>query len=384
MDTINITYPQNNFNFDNITLSQPTVITSGNYMTKILNSESPLYIQLPKCTTKQGFVKTNKKINCDILLENLNEELIGWFENLDNKCKEILIKKSEDWFSTSLEKEDMDTLFTPTLKLYKSGKFSSIKTNIKVNSLGEPQITIYDETQNPVAIDSISSETYLIFILEIIGIRFSSRNFALDLEIKQAMTVTPKDETIFNKCIIQPITPISFQPHIQPLLEQNNTDQEIQQKSTITPTYNTAKLDTAIILPTEKKEELVVCLDTFNEINDTLETLQEKNEIVDKITNIETLEPVMTLKKPEFNNNQDITFELEDILVDNSTECLELKKPENIYYDLYKNAKQKMREAILEFNRIKKEYNIYSSDEDTDTDTDPERDLDHEIIYDSD
>ena len=53
--------PTKDFNFDGIKLGPPNGLQGGSYFTKILNNNEPLYLQIPKCSTKQGAVVTEKK-----------------------------------------------------------------------------------------------------------------------------------------------------------------------------------------------------------------------------------------------------------------------------------------------------------------------------------
>ena len=57
----NIFEPNDFFNFSDISLAHPTGIQGGAYFTKILMNNNPLYIETPKCLTKQGFIKNGKK-----------------------------------------------------------------------------------------------------------------------------------------------------------------------------------------------------------------------------------------------------------------------------------------------------------------------------------
>jgi hypothetical protein len=386
MNNIQITYPTLDFDFNELTLLQPTIISGGTYLTKILHRNNPLYLQIPKCNTKQGIVKHNKKISCDILLNNLNEELIGWFENLDNRCKDIFVQKSLEWFSTPLEKDDVDNLFTPTLKLYRSGKYSMVKTNIKMNSSNEqPLIKIYDETQQSVPIESITSETNLIFILEIVGIKFTSRNFSLEVEIKQAMTVKEVEEDIpFKKCLIKPIETITFRSNIKPELYVDNTgtfedalaltnhlstpmsNKEVSTNSSLTinvEDINNENMNETNPISNDNNVENI-------HIESDLSFLQEdkKNHITENIKEQPLESEVITLTKPLYTDEIVPLDDVEEILAEEPTEMLELHKPEDIYYELYKTAKQKVKEALLEVKRIKQQYNIYTSDDETDDD----------------
>ena len=160
MDDINIKYPTRRFDFSKISLTYPKSVASGSYFTKILYENAPLYLQIPKCTTKNGLVKTAKKMTSELLLDNMNEETVGWFENLDNCCKDLLHKNSEDWFGSCISTEDVDNAFGSTIRLYKSGRFSLVKTNIKINATTDtPIISVYDEKQVTQSVDKITQET---------------------------------------------------------------------------------------------------------------------------------------------------------------------------------------------------------------------------------
>ena len=54
--------PDATFNFDKLVLTSPASILGGNYFIKFQVSGNPLYIQSPKCTTKQGIIKSGKKM----------------------------------------------------------------------------------------------------------------------------------------------------------------------------------------------------------------------------------------------------------------------------------------------------------------------------------
>ena len=49
------------FSFDSLTLAQPHAIQGGTYFTRLTNNGNGLYIQTPKCQTKQGITKTEHK-----------------------------------------------------------------------------------------------------------------------------------------------------------------------------------------------------------------------------------------------------------------------------------------------------------------------------------
>ena len=194
--------PNKLFNFDDISLAHPTGIQGGAYFTKILQNNKPLYIEAPKCLTKQGFIKNGKKMYTDLMFNSGDEGFIHWIENLETKCQKLIYDKSEAWFQNKLEINDIESAFTSPLRVYKSGKFYLVRVNVKMNySTNFPHVKIYNESETPLTIDDVNMDTQIISIIEVQGIKFTSRNFQIDLELKQAMVLNT--DKIFDSCLIK-------------------------------------------------------------------------------------------------------------------------------------------------------------------------------------
>jgi hypothetical protein len=177
----NIIEPNSNFDFSKLSLAHPVGIQGGAYFTKILYNNKPLYIQTTKSLTRQGFVKTGKKYYCDLMFDKNAEGLIHWFENLETRCQQLIFERRDTWFQNSLEESDIESAFNSTIRVYKSGKFYLVRTNIKNNHNNLPTIKIYNESEIPLTMDDIKPETNIISILEIQGIKFTSRNFQIEI-----------------------------------------------------------------------------------------------------------------------------------------------------------------------------------------------------------
>ena len=191
--------PNAQFQFDKLVLTNPIFVNSGNYFIKYIMNDSPLYIQPPKCATKQGFIKGGKKLFCDLLFTNENESFIRWIEDLENYSQKYIFNNREKWFETDLEMHDIESSFTSPLKLYKSGKFYIVRTIIPTR-LGKCTLRIFDEQEMDVPMESIQDGTVVMTIWEIQGIKCSTRNFQIDIEVKQMMVI-PKSN-LFDRCLI--------------------------------------------------------------------------------------------------------------------------------------------------------------------------------------
>lgn len=83
------------FEFDKISLITPTTISGGVHFSKILINKKQLYIQSPKCKTKQGIVKSGKKSHADLVFTNDDEEFIQWIETLEQTVRKHIYTNRE-------------------------------------------------------------------------------------------------------------------------------------------------------------------------------------------------------------------------------------------------------------------------------------------------
>ena len=408
-------YDTNNlFDFTNISLAHPTGIQGGAYFTKILYNSKPLYINTPQCLTKQGFVKNGKKIYVDLMFNNNDEDFIHWIENLETTCQQLIYDKGDSWFQNKLEMNDIESAFTSPLRVYKSGKYYLVRVNVKINySTNFPHVKVYNESETPLTIDDVLPETNIVSIVEVQGIKFTSKNFQIELELKQSMVLNT--DAIFDNCLIK--THKQTNTARSSINEKNKVVPAI---SFITPDSKVIHLDAidspdmAFIKPeTEIETEIEVETETETEstdVSDILDKLsdailnQEEAPITEKILEIVldkglekenivlVVEPIVasisTIHdslgiKPEpledlanFDLDELEEFQIQPTL--NSLETITLKKPNQVYYEIYKEARKKAkkakREAIvafLEAKNIKKTYmldELDESDEDSDVD----------------
>ena len=175
----------------NVTFISPKSISSGCYFIRCFGpNQTPLYIQPPKCKSKQGIVKTGKKMHSDLIFTHDNEPFLRWIENFENQCQQILFENRSKWFDSELEMHDIENSFASSFKIYKSQHV--LRANIPLR-LGNCALKIYDEHEQDIDIDTITCDSLLMSILEIQGIKCSSRSFQIDFEIKQMMILSPVD-----------------------------------------------------------------------------------------------------------------------------------------------------------------------------------------------
>jgi len=355
----NIIEPNESFDFSKLTIAHPIGIQGGAYFTKIEYNSKPLYIQTNKGQTRQGFVKTGKKYYCDLMFDKNSESLIHWFENLEEKCQKLIFSKRDTWFQNTLEESDIESAFNSTIRVYKSGKYYLIRTNIKNLHDNNPAVKIYNENEISLTMDDVNSETNIISILEIQGIKFTSRNFQIEIELKQVMILD--NEPLFDNCLIK--TNKKIQNEMLGIGQDKNlldSKQEMKIEETCKDTILNNKN---------------IYLEDLDKINGTPEILENQNE-----NNSFDLELEELKEDIEENNNElkevqnlDLNNDLEKNL-----ETIQLKKPNQVYFELYKEARNKAKIAkknallaYLEAKNIKKTY-LIDNLEDSDSDFDEE------------
>jgi hypothetical protein len=394
--------PTIDYDFSNLYLGPPSTIAGGAYFTRIMyNNNKQLYIQTPKSLTKQGFVKSGKKIYVDLMFDNNDTVFINWIENLESKCQELIFSKGENWFQTKLDKDDIDTAFTSPFKIYKSGKYYLLRVNVK------PNVKIFNDNATVINLDDIAADKTLISIIEIQGIKFTSRNFQMELELKQSMIVSP--DPFLDACFIK--TPVKKQSSNQENidakdLDANNSEIDLD----ITNNGSDEHLGDNDINLFERKNAVINKVNVNLNATELQSFSKDENIDIDKKTEINTAinsktntssssSPTIQLEEihnidlnylKENNNDNNIVLEIEDLNLDpikkedsnilkefdlsssleNDLESITLKKPNQVYYEIYKKAREKAKEAkkeailaFLEAKNIKKTYMLDDIDE---------------------
>ena len=305
--------PNDSFPFDQLVLSTPTFVNSGNYFIKYSFNDSPLYIQPPKCVTKQGIIKAGKKMYCDMLFTNEHESLIQWMENLETYSQNYIFQRRSQWFESELEMHDIENSFTPSMKVFKSGKFYIIRTVIPTR-LGKCTLKIFNEDENEVPLENIKDMTPVVTIWEVLGIKCSTRSFQIDIEVKQMMVINPI--TLFETCIIstkrnsQNINSDSRED--LPQLTQTATlftssEDELEKRAEAPPIQLTSKMDTVYLNQENKMNEILQSdLEPFEENTSAEET---KDLHIGELSNLEI--PTIKISEP-LNHEKAIETSLEE------------------------------------------------------------------------
>ena len=433
--TSNICTVYDTFDFSKFILTHPESLQGGSFFTKLNINNDILYVQTPKCISKQGIVSSSgKKSYIDLMFSVDDSKFIEFMENLEKSCVEKIHEKKNSWFTNDIDQNDIENAFTATLRPYKAGKYYLLRANIapSKNLVKMPTCFVFDESENKLSLDDIKPENDLITVLEIQGIKFTSKSFQFEIILRQALIMSNKP--VFQSCVIKKniqhssnTSALATAPapehatisleisgvsqtihtthdnntpqlqeqtqesshHIEPHTE-NNLEKILNAKSNIK--FNLENQDDIDdddndrddheedddiahgnskdihINDYKNKSETTDVGDTGNKnMNNSLlkNNLLNDTQIKNGANNLEKIESL------ELNELNELTELTEADLEIKNDENLKLKKPNDIYYEIYSVAKEKARtarklafDAYLEVKKIKKTYMLDDSDSD--------------------
>ena len=323
------------FPFSKISLTNPTAVQGGGaYFAKLtIDGGKPIRLQLPKTTTKSGIISTKRECYTDLMyVREYEPSLISWIDAIESRCKDMVNEKKALWFSNELSNSDIDGMLIPISRTYKGEAMVIMRVVVDTSKRhGLPACQIYDDNENKIDdIDFITAEHIIIPLIIVEGIKFTSKSIELVVKMVQMMVVNP----ITNECMIN----------------YNKEGSQIVVQKIQPGVKNDIKNDNNII------NTLVDCKDVSRRIE------LNPNELMKKV-------PLGEISElPEIDNYSKLR-EI-DITIADSVQTIILKDPTELYRELYKAAKEKLRKlkeesflAFLEAKQIKTKYNIDDLDE---------------------
>jgi hypothetical protein len=380
------------------------------------------YIQTPKCLSKQGIIITaGKKSYIDLMFSNEHSEFIGFIENLEKACIEKIYSKRNSWFTNDIDQSDIENAFTSALRSFKSGKNYLLRANIasSKNMLKMPTCFVFDENEKQLTLDDIKQEQDVITVLEIQGIKFTSKSFQFEILMRQVLILS--DKPVFQECVIKRSQTSSIQNGATTTTPSFLAASMVSQNSSILEDQQPISNDTKVEEPSNAKPvpatPIMVSLatksldknkekkDTDNDNNrDELDTNdksgngngtvmngtvmnesqpsndEKKEGTLEKESQIQNQN--LKLNIPEFTDIMELTDA--DLEIKND-ESMKIKPANDMYYELYRVAKEKARtarklafDAYLEVKKIKKTYMLDDSDSDFSNSSESENSEDSE------
>ena len=386
MNNINIIQLEH-FDIDNLknilTLENPLYQGNTNYFSKLLFKENKknVYFQLPKTKSKQGLVINGTKKYIEFIYTKNDKYIFSFIENLESFLIEEILKNKDMWFynSESITYDDIENIIMPITKSYKNGNNVLLKTYFNLNKL-----VIYNENKEIIENDKFNANDYIIPLINVNGIKFSNKNFIIDINLLQLLVISD-EEDLTNSLLINISDKNNSKYEINHDLDKDiNNDLDKEIKNDLDKDINNDldkdinnDLDKEIKndLDKEIKNDLdkQVKNDLDKEINNDLD--KEITNYLDKEITNDLDEEINNDLDEEINNDLDkeINNESTDIIditnniinSENDNSFINIKSRENIYLQMYEHAikkalllKKNAIETFLKAKKIKNEYDL--------------------------
>tara|TARA_B100002052_G_scaffold141821_2_gene129925 strand:+ start:2395 stop:3696 length:1302 start_codon:yes stop_codon:yes gene_type:complete len=405
--------PSKEFDFNLFTLDNPQPVQGGSYFTRIVNKQDkPFYIQLPKCTTKQGIVKTNRGLYCDLMYnKNLCDDLIEWILALEKYLQRKINDKKEIWFTSEITEDDIESMMSPVYRLYKSGKNLLIRTFLDLDkTTNTGKCMVYNEDEIKLSVDSITNTVNIIPLIKIEGIKFTSKSFDIEIKLVQSMILN-KEPELMQTCMIKKdnipndnnkvktdeniihtvqsqhdegVTQnkvIKEQPDEEPSEENSEEADEESHEEPSEESSEELHEEPSEEPDKEFNEETDTQVVGNNvitsEVNQDNSDLHEKDSIKDTIKHSDSIKDTDDKSILDYEESDSLVKSdtgLEEININpDGDDFISIRNPKEIYEEIYKvarNKAKKMRaasiEAFLEAKRIKSQY-VLDDIEDSDS-----------------
>jgi hypothetical protein len=227
--------------------------------------------------------------------------------------------------------------------------------------MGTMSLKVYDENECETSLEQIDENMSVMSILEVQGIKCTSRNFQIEIEVKQILALKPVN--LFDRCILkrtavaEPLASLSVMPL---KIQSEPKEPEPKEESNVEPTVESE----SNVEPTVESES-------------TVEPTVESESTVETESKVESTEPTHDPENGSSGELVEVELDLDKLDPEDS---VQLKQRNDVYYEMYRDARKKAKDArnlalaaYLEAKRIKNTYmldEMESDDSDMDFDED--------------
>jgi len=350
----------------------------GEYFTKLSINNTPIYVQLPKCSSTNGIVTTKRNSYIDLLYRcEDNQVLLDWLTALEDSCRELIDQKKSMWFSNDPSRSDITRMMGPISREFISGKKIIVRGNIDLHISKESDCRIYDEKETEITdVGAITPTIEFIPLICIEGIKFSTRTIEIVLRVQQIMTLS--QSILKNACMIRRSSnDTSFSNNIKKSNQESCQSVNLDRSNMSNPlrpssVQNTSVQNTSVHEISEGLPQMKLIRHN-NIINDAgSEASKYSNKhLVDSSMRGGDI-PLGEINELPADLDTKLANKLKEVTVTDAsaTNTIVLKEPDEVYYNLYKVAKEKAKQmkkeavhAYFEAKQIKTKYRLQDLEE---------------------
>ena len=284
-------FMDNNFSsFDGgcMTLGHPVRLYNGIYHSKIEYNGNDLVIQLPESVLQKNVEQENMKFNgvFNFHKGDATNNYIKFVDILESHIRTMIFDKRNIWFQEPLSSEDISYFFNDSIK--KSTKEDGTNNYTQRIEIARSS-SIFNEDDKKLTINEMKKDKNVICLVKVKGLKFSPQSFNIDFQVQEVL--------IMNA--IQQQSNIT----IPSVIEMKREDKE--------------HLEVNVEEETKTEPETEDVLDINNDVDETLTNLQTDNE------------PEYSVGTVVSDNEEDSSLGKDDVTEVNIVHAIEDKKPDN-------------------------------------------------------
>ena len=357
--------------FENLRLHSPQPTQGGAYIANLaLVNEGGLHVQLPKCSTRRGILTTQSSRYADLCFEAAaNQELIDWVLELENKCVDLVFEKRRTWFTEEMSRDDIEAMASPVARMYRGGANVLLRVTVpRAKRTSATTCVVYNQDQEEIGLEAITSDSEIIPLVAVAGVKFTTRSIEIELKLVQAMLLTA-EPSVSEQCLITlPGTEQVKTDHDTAGSEASAQEDQPAQTEALTPAGSapeetTSEGRSSPMQELKQKQEPESPIEPESEEATVVTEAVELPSETTQHTEVET-QPICTDDEGAVvSESDDQDSELREVEVSNPGEGhVELLDPQEVYANLYKAARARAKtfkkraiQAAMEAARIKRE-----------------------------
>ena len=315
---------------------------------------------------------------CDLKFNLDDNEYYEWYEKLEEKVKHLIFDHKKEWFHEDITLEEIEYNWNTALRSYKTN-FYLFRTLIdKSKIINDYDLKIWSEDEKLLNLEDFNVNSKIISIVEIKGLKFTSQSFSLDCVLKQIMVLKEKKqqniclikrnlEDLENRNEVSNYNLLEDKPNVEEVKEKvvgeveeevvgEVVKREVEEEVVGEVVEREVEEEVEEVVKREVEEEVVGEVEEVvkGEVEEVVVGEVNKGE-VEEVVNGEVEEVGEEEKKDlekayitegslekgkdlEEKDMIEINLELPEDLEKN---VMKLKKPNEVYYKMYKNAKKK-------------------------------------------
>lgn len=170
------------------------------YYGGIQHNELPLYLQ----TSRLRFMDIKEENKQKFMLFQVDPDDFSFYDmllKLDDNNLSATYQSSKEWFKKELPMDILETMYRRISQPFKKNEVPSVLFKVPIYKQ-TVQCSLYDESNNPITLDSLDKGTTVLAIIHIKGLKFLKKEYYCDMYLSQ-IKVTKALPVRVTECLIE-------------------------------------------------------------------------------------------------------------------------------------------------------------------------------------